>query len=247
MASRLRLRFLGTGAAGGTPGAGRSLRRESSAALTDSATTMLIDVTGDFREQAGGLSRCDAILLTHGHSDAIGGLARLAERDYPAPIPVYAAPATVDVARGRFRNLDHLVFRCFQPGDRTRVAGWTVTCTEVPHAADPERFPTVAWRLTRTGFTLVYASDVAAPTAELRRFSRGADLLVIDGATYRRRIFTHLRIDEDLPEICRWPVGRILLTQIGRSAPPHEQLEEVVADLCERAAPAYDGLEVELA
>ena len=58
----------------------------------------------------------------------------------------------------------------------------------------------------------------------LARFARGANLLVINGATYGRRIFTHLRIDDDLPSICECEVDRIFLTQIGRSAPPHEQL-----------------------
>ena len=69
---------------------------------------------------------------------------------------------------------------------------------------------------------------------------------MIDGATYGRRIFTHLRIDDDLPSICEWEVDRIFLTQIGRSAPPHEQLQRTVAHLCRRARPAYDGLTVRL-
>lgn len=93
---------------------------------------------------------------------------------------------------------------------------------------------------------IVYASDVAQPTPNLARFARGADLLVIDGATYRRTIFTHLRIDRDLPTMCRWDVGRILLTQIGRSAPAHDELKRIVAALCARATPAYDGLTLEL-
>lgn len=70
--------------------------------------------------------------------------------------------------------------------------------------------------------------------------------MVVDGATYERRIFSHLRIDDDLPEICRWPVERIYLTQIGKSAPEHEELATLVSRLCPRALPAHDGLEVEL-
>lgn len=58
--------------------------------------------------------------------------------------------------------------------------------------------------------------------------------------------FTHLRIDEDLPEIYRWPVDRVYLTQIGKSAPAHNDLVGVVSELRPRARPAYDGLEVEL-
>ena len=92
----------------------------------------------------------------------------------------------------------------------------------ITHSFDPE-VPTLAWRISRGDHTLVYASDVASPELRLACFARGAAVLVIDGATYGRRIFSHLRIDRDLPTICGWDVERILLTQIGRSVPPHEQ------------------------
>ena len=35
-----------------------------------------------------------------------------------------------------------------------------------------------------------------------------------------------------------------MLTQIGRTAPPHERFEREVQALCAKAAPAYDGLEL---
>lgn len=205
---------------------------------------MLVDVTNDFEEQAVSLDRLDAILLTHGHRDASGGFAALGswwDRSKGA-IPVYAGQAVIDVVRQRFANLAHCEFRVFEPGDRRTIGGWTVTCLRVPHAADEAAYPTVAWKLTRSGHRFVYSSDVAIPTDALRDFCRNAGLLAIDGATYGRRIFTHLRIDEDLEDICTWPVGRILLTQLGRSCPPHEQLTEAVGALCSRAAPAYDGM-----
>lgn len=240
-----KIRFLGTGAAGGTPGNGLSRRTESSAVLVDGATFILVDVTRDLDAQASLLDGCDAVLLTHGHADAIGGLGRLRSvvPDRFA-VPVLAHPATIAAAQRRFARLEHCDFREFLPGDRTRIASWTVTCREVPHASGRDRFPTVAWKLTRSGHRVVYASDVARPVAELGEFASGASVLVLDGATYRRRIFSHLRIDEDLPVACRWRVERILLTQIGRSAPPHEELVEVCRRLCERCVPAHDGMEV---
>ncbi len=69
------LTFLGTGAAGGTPGVGRSRRRESSALATADEVTVLIDVTRDLPAQLDGIDRVDGIVLTHGHADAIGGFA----------------------------------------------------------------------------------------------------------------------------------------------------------------------------
>lgn len=243
-----RIRFLGTGASGGTPGAGRSRRRESSVLAEDESASVLVDVTRDFEDQSQHLSRLDAVVLTHGHADACGGVASLQQwlSRQGTSVPFFTTTATLDVIRRRFGKAGDLELETFEPGDRARIGTWTLSCREVPHAADASRFPTVAWRLTSAGSSFVYASDVARLEAELRRFSRDASVLVIDGATYKRRIFSHLRIDEDLPEVCAWPVERILLTQIGRSAPPHVDLALLVSELCPRAEPAYDGLEVDL-
>lgn len=104
----------------------------------------------------------------------------------------------------------------------------------------------MAWRIDDEQVAVVYASDVAGPVGALRSLCDGAHALIVDGATWGRRIFTHLRIDEDLPAICTWDVGNIWLTQIGRTVPPHEQLAEAVARICARAAPAYDGLQISI-
>jgi len=114
---------------------------------------------------------------------------------------------------------------------------------QVPHARDT---PTLAWRLGDDGRTLVYASDVARVTPELEAAVAGAGLLVIDGAMWHRSLYSHLRIDHAVPELCRWPVERIVLTQIGRSAPPHARLVRGVALLCPRATPGYDGMQLDV-
>ena len=72
----MKLAFLGTGASGGTPGQGRSRRLESSLLISD-GTALLLDVTRHFAVQAQRLTRIDAVVLTHGHRDACGGLASL--------------------------------------------------------------------------------------------------------------------------------------------------------------------------
>lgn len=243
----LRIRFLGTGASGGTPGRGKSRRRESSA-LFDFGCRVLIDVTRDFADQATELEQVDAILLTHAHRDACGGFAELRrwwrERSHEA-LPVYASRETIEGVRRRFRRLDHCRFVAVRSGQRRRIGDGVVSAVTVPHAREP-RFPTFAWGLEADGAVVVYASDVARLAPELERFSDGAELLVIDGAMWRRQLFSHLTIDRELPRLCRWPVGRILLTQIGSTAPRHERLAREVVKLCPRAEPAHDGLEVSL-
>lgn len=244
----MQLRFLGTGASGGTPGRGRSHRRESSLLVQD-GIIVVIDVTRDFTAQVHGLRRIDAVLLTHGHRDAIGGMAQLRrwwlEHAAPRPIDVYLSAETHRVLEARFARLDHCRPVVAAPGRRLRLGPWRVDCREVPHARE-RRFATVAWRLASPKRRVVYASDVARLTEGLRRFSRDASLLILDGAMWHRRLFSHVTIDEALPRVCGWPVGSIVLTQIGRSAPRHEALDAEVAALCPRARPAYDGMELAL-
>jgi len=244
----MRLLFLGTGASGGTPGRGRSRRLESSMLISDGAT-LLIDVTRDFAVQAERLTRIDAVALTHAHRDAIGGLAVLRRwwlaNHYPEPIDIFLSEATSRVIRTRYRRLEHCRLRVIAPGDIRHVGPLVLTAVTVPHARDP-RFPTYAWRVSAGARSIVYASDVAHLTSELERFCAGATVLVLDGAMWRRRLFSHLTIDEALPIACSWPVASIILTQIGRSAPPHAQLQDEVAALCPKAHAAHDRLVVRI-
>lgn len=239
--------FLGTGASGGTPGRGRSRRRESSAFLESGQGSVLIDAPAGV-EALAELAALRAVLITHAHRDAVGGLQglrRACGRLGTGPVCLLASPEALSVIAPGTGALDPLVPVPVEPGSGYRVAGLQVRCVEVPHARE-RRFRTFAWRLGQGAVSVVYASDVARLEAPLARFSRGADLLIIDGAMWRRVLYSHLTIDRELPALCRWPVGRILLTQIGRSAPAHATLARAVAALCPRAAPAFDGLRVAL-
>jgi len=228
------VRFLGTGPAGGRPGRGRSRRLESSAVVRAGGTTILVDVTRDFAEQSRRLEALDLALITHAHRDASGGLARLA-RWVDHPVPVWSAPPTIDRLRGRYRRLAPLELEGVRRPRRWRDVA--IAPLVVPHADD---CTTVAWRISYGGRTLIYASDIARLDRRLAR----CDLLILDGATWRRRIFTHLEIASAARVVTRWPVGRVLFTQLGRSTPEHGELDRWLRACDARLGAAYDGLEV---
>lgn len=209
-------------------------------------SALLVDVTRDVATQLAEVSDVDGVVITHGHRDASAGVPALRDAlgDGP-PVTVAASPQTLQVLRGRDGRLEHIAPREVEPGEQVQLASWTLTAIDVPHANRP-RFRTYASRLASSGRCIVYASDVGELTDGLRDLATGVDLLILDGAMSRRSIFSHLRIEQAVPIVCGWDVARILLTQIGRTAPPHEELEGIVSDLCPRAAPAYDGMTVEL-
>lgn len=246
----MQIEFLGTGAAGGTPGEGRSGRLESSVLVTGGGPPVLIDATRDVGSQLpsrSGVTAAElgAVLLTHGHRDASGGIPAL-RRMRPADseqLPVLASDQAHEVLRSRYARLDHLLARSVEPHTPVVLGELVAEAVEVPHAPE-RRFRTYAWRIGRGDTSFVYVSDLARPTDALRKLAAGTDLLVADGATWGQRIFSHLRIDEDLPVLCGWDVGRILLTQLGRSVPEHHVLQRELRTLCPRATPAYDGLRI---
>jgi phosphoribosyl 1,2-cyclic phosphodiesterase len=216
--------------------------------LVEAGVSVLIDATTHIEEQLLDVDRLDAVLLTHAHRDAAGGIPALGRwwrSRGLAPLPLYAAPEAIAVVQERHRHLDHLDPIAVEPGEPRQRGGLTISAAEVPHARE-RRYRTFAWRLEADRSTIVYASDVARLEPPLERLAHRAQLLVVDGAMWRRSLFSHLTIDRELPALCRWPVERILLTQIGRTAPPHHELERAVRGLCPKASPAWDGLALEL-
>jgi phosphoribosyl 1,2-cyclic phosphodiesterase len=85
--------------------------------LISDGTSLLIDVTRDFAAQAQRITRIDAILITHGHRDAMGGFPSLrrwwVEHGSTQPIDVFLSEATADILCARYRPPRPLPF----PGD----------------------------------------------------------------------------------------------------------------------------------
>ncbi len=242
----MRIKFLGTGASGQIYGVGKSKRLESSLYIQN-RSSILIDVTHNFNQQVTTIENIDCVLLTHAHKDAIGGLPQL-ERWLRTKnsVNIFCHPKTIETIKRNYKRLKKFRFFEINNGEQRVIGDFRICAIEVPHALS-ENFPTFAWKIEdKLKKTIVYASDIGLITTSFSRFCQNIDLLILDGAMWEKKIFSHIRIDQELKEICTWDIKKILLTHIGKTAPPHETLRRRLKFICRKAFPAFDGMKVEL-
>ncbi|MFH1475823.1 MAG: MBL fold metallo-hydrolase, partial [Chloroflexota bacterium] len=195
-AGELRVRILGSGTSQGLPRIAcdcatctstdpRDRRLRASVLLAWGACRVVIDCGPDFRAQAlaADLDRLDAVLLSHEHQDAVGGLDDLRPFNEIAAdyLPVHGLPETLDVVLRRFAY-------AFVPG-RARFGGIPLlrpVAIAGPFEISGRRFvpvpvahgelPTVGFRTGGFG----YVSDVKRIEAPSLALLRDLDVLVIN-------------------------------------------------------------------
>lgn len=239
--------FLGTGPVGGVEAPGRSGRRESSAMVRYEGENILIDTTSDFDEQIRGCEKVNAVLLTHGHSDAIGGMARLGKwwkARYWDKVPVYGLGETIRVVKKRFKRLEFARFVKIVPGEVFPLLDLVIKPFLVRHSIQAG-FPTVGFAfIHRRKCELVYVSDVGEWGEGAKRLMEKAEVLVIDGAMWKKKIVPHQAVKLILPIISKWKNKRIIFTQVGKSVPSYEAANAEIRRLCPKARLAYDGMKL---
>jgi phosphoribosyl 1,2-cyclic phosphate phosphodiesterase len=256
----MRLTFLGTGTSMGVPVIGcrcavcsspdlHNKRLRTSALLEVAGLNLLIDAGPDLRQQAlaVGLTRLDAVLLTHAHADHVSGLDDLRPLNFAqrSSIPIYGAPSTLAFVRERFAY-------AFTNGSEgsTRPA---LELIEI-HSQRPFRINNMVevapfdikhgtWTI--TGFRigrLGYVTDASFIPPESLGYLRGLDVLVLN-ALRQTTHPTHFSLDE----------ARALIDELR---PQHALLVHMTHDLdhatINLALPdhiqlAYDGQIVEIA
>lgn len=232
------LTFLGTGPAAAIPRrgcrcsacvdarhGGKSRRTRSAAFVTDKKTAILIDAGPDIIDQIRRerIRRFDAVLLTHGHADAAGGLRDLdrwmAANNPDSTVLVMTDAMTVRRLRRKYRHLKHLELEPIRPWQTIRVGPMAILPFPVRHSMTPG-FPTLGFSF---GKRLAYASDVASLPSKTKKRLNGTRTLVLDGAMYLGRTMpAHLSADQAIRIANGLDVKRFVLTQIGHSYPPHE-------------------------
>lgn len=249
-----KLLFLGTGSVGGVPGKGKTKRTETSTFIKTLKGNIFIDVSEDFSKQAKNpelrTSNIDAILITHGHRDAIGGISQLRNAtkhqitSTKSQIPLYTLPRTIKIIKKRFKQLDHLKFYSLKPFKSFRLFGVKMIPFKVKHSIQ-KGFPTLGFKfLFPSGYKLTYISDTGGWSKKVQNLIQGSDLLVLDGAMWGKRLIAHLDMKEIMPRAKNWEIKKLIFTQIGRTAPRYEILKKELRELWSKALPAYDGMEV---
>lgn len=280
----MRLRFLGTGTSSGVPAIGcscavctsddpRDSRLRTSACLefTDAAgqdRAILIDAGPDLRQQAlaAGLTRCDAVLLTHHHVDHCFGLDELRRFNVlmDAPIDVLGEAATLKAVRRVYAHIFDkasnvqdsfvatLIAREIYAGEPFDLYGVSVTPIRLLHG----RMPVLGFRFDRaddpTGesggagmprsgvLPLAYCTDVSSIPPETWPALEGLSVLVLDALRSRHHP-THLTLAQAENIAGRVGADRTFFVHMSHDL-AHAATDAALSDGVHLA---YDGLVVE--
>jgi phosphoribosyl 1,2-cyclic phosphate phosphodiesterase len=253
----MKLTFLGTGTSTGVPSIAcdcetclstdpRDKRLRQSALIEDGETRLLIDTSSDFRQQAlrAGISKLDAVLITHCHVDHVFGLDDIRPLNFRyGAMGVYAnEPAWTDLRR-IFKyifepshvggGLPQLIPHTVEPGAPFCVGpNVEVTPLEVIHG----KLPVVAYRFNDFG----YATDLKVMPEETKDSLRDLDVLALDCVRIKPHS-THLCLAESLAIIEELKPKRAFLIHLNHDI-LHERDSKLLPD---NVKLAFDGLVVE--
>jgi phosphoribosyl 1,2-cyclic phosphate phosphodiesterase len=255
----MRVTVLGCGASTGVPAIGpnwgrcnpgdpRNRRRRVSVLVEIGDVTILIDTSPDLREQLidAGVSRLDAVVVTHAHADHLHGIddLRSVNRLMQSPIPLYADAKTLAEIEHRF---GYTLEPIREPGRYHKptligneivgpfeIAGIRV----VPFTQDHGFDTTLGVRI--GGFA--YSTDVVELDDAAFATIGGIELWIVD-CLRRESHPTHSHLAKTLSWIARAGPRRAVLTHMDQSL----DYSELSAELPAGVEPGYDGLMIEIA
>ncbi|HMK46447.1 MAG TPA: MBL fold metallo-hydrolase [Methanocella sp.] len=247
----MRITFLGTGDAVGTPKIGckcpacldarksgsRSRRYRPGLLLSDGRLNVLIETGPDLRSQLleFGVENIDAVIWSHSHRDHAGGFGDFWR--VKNNMPVYGERRVLDYVLGEFH------FMTFERHDCGLYQSFTIgelefTLFEVTH---PPIVIATGMRVRHGEKTMVYTGDtnLQIPEASLQ-LMRDADLLIADAIVPPPIVIDKHMNAADVAELAK-NVGakRTVLTHLAHLYPPHDEA-------IKKYPLGYDGLVVDL-
>jgi phosphoribosyl 1,2-cyclic phosphate phosphodiesterase len=254
----VRVRILGCGTSTGVPKIGnewgqcdpqepRNYRLRTSILVESGSERMLVDCGPDLRQQllAAQVSHLHGVIVTHAHGDHCHGIDELrpVAQALDRPVPLYARTEVLEELQDRFGYaFAHSDF--YRPIVEARELGPELGFGEarVRFVDQPHGGPTsLGLRFDESESSVAYAIDFSDLTADMAALYEGADVWIADCLT-RRPHPTHAHLDGVLGWARELRVGQLYLVHMGNGL----DYRTLVAELPDWAAPAHDGLEIEL-
>ena len=207
---------------------------------------MLADCGPDIRLQLldAGIGDLNAVIITHGHADHCHGVDELRPiAQKRGPVPLYARANVLNALEERFRYL-FTGSGFYSPVVEGRIAEddlllghAKIRFVDQPHG----NVMSLGMRFDEHSRSAVYGIDFNAMQPEMAELYQGADVLICD-CLQRQPHATHAHLDAVLGWSRDLGVGQLYLTHMNNSM----DYATVARELPDWAAPAYDGLEIEL-
>jgi phosphoribosyl 1,2-cyclic phosphate phosphodiesterase len=256
----MRVTVLGCGPSTGVPTIGgiwgrcdprdpRNRRRRVSVLVETATATLLIDTSPDLREQLldAGVSRIDAVLMTHTHADHLHGIddLRSVNRLMGREIPVHASAVTMAEIRQRFGY----VFTPAEPGGgkafykpilTPHIIDGPFTAAGVafePFVQDHGFSATLGFRCGR----FAYSTDVVRLDETAFAALEGVEVWIVD-CIRREPHPTHSHVAQTLDWIARVKPRRAIFTHMDQSL----DYETLRRSLPAGVEPGHDGLVIEV-
>jgi phosphoribosyl 1,2-cyclic phosphate phosphodiesterase len=254
----VKIRILGCGTSTGVPKIGnqwgqcdpdepRNRRLRSSILVESAGDHLLVDCGPDLRQQLldAGVGELDAVIVTHDHGDHVHGIDELrpVSQAIGRPVPLYGRSETLSSLERRFSyafeqsDFYRPIVEPREIEEEWRFGDVRVRVVDQPHG----NASSLGVRFDQDGKSGVYAIDFSDLTDEMADLYQGADVWIADCLT-RSPHPTHAHLDGVLGWARELRIGQLYLTHMGNGL----DYRTLVGELPDWAAPAHDGLEVEL-
>lgn len=254
----MKIQILGCGTSTGVPRIGndwgqcdpaepRNRRLRSSILVSSGGERLLVDCGPDLRQQllAADVGRIDALVVTHDHADHSHGIddLRPLAQALGRPLPLLAREYVIERLCLRFEYA--FVQSGFYPpvleakplGDHWRFGAAEVRFVDQPHGG----MTSLGLRFDEDQRSAAYAIDCNDMTEDMAALYQGVDVLICDCLT-RRPHPSHAHLDAVLGWARELRVGQLYLSHMGNGL----DYRTLVDELPDWAAPAYDGLGIQL-
>jgi len=254
----VKIRILGCGTSFGVPRIGndwgacdpaepRNRRTRSSILVESGGKRLLVDCGPDLRQQLleAGVGELDAVVVTHDHADHCHGIdeLRAISQARGGPIPLYARADVLDRLERRFgyafrsSSIYRTIAEPVELGSELRLGEARIRFVDQPHGG----ITSLGLRFDEAGRSAVYAIDFNELTHDMRELYEAADLWICDCLS-RRPHPTHAHLDAVVQWARELRVGQLYLSHLNNSM----DYRALLGELPDWAAPAHDGLEIEL-